>query len=68
MLKPVLVQIIEGVVSSVTICKDADEMETMFTKILSDRGIESCDAHFDDGYFEFEDNSTVCMTWGDQNE
>lgn len=60
---PILVVIKNNVVDSATICRDAEDLETLFAQECSDYGVEACDVNFDDGYMELEDGTSICMTW-----
>lgn len=60
---PVLVLCKENVVHSAVLCADATELESRFADEFLGRGIEPCDADFDNGYGEFEDGMSACMTW-----
>ena len=42
-------------------------MENLFSDEILEQGIEPTDEDFDNGYFEFEDGSSVCMTWAENN-
>lgn len=64
---PILIIISNNVVDNAIICTDADEMENLFSDEILEHGIEPTDEDFDNGYFEFEDGSSVCMTWAENN-
>ncbi len=64
---PILITISNNVVENAVICVTADELENRFADEILEHGIEPTDEDFDNGYFEFEDGSSVCMTWAEKN-
>jgi len=50
-----------NLINEITLCLSSEELENRFADELIERGIEPCDIHFENGYFEFEDGYTVCM-------
>ena len=49
------------------VCRDAEDLEGLFSQECSDRGIEANDANFDDGFMELEDGTSICMTWANNS-
>jgi hypothetical protein len=57
-----------NVLQSIQYFSSVNKVNHAFTCLIEDRGIEVCDADFENGYFEFENGTTICMTSFDQND
>lgn len=65
-MKPALIINKDNFVKEFYLFDNGDELEKAFAKTCEDFGVDSCDRDFENGYIEFEDGTTVCMTWSVQ--
>lgn len=52
----------ENAVENILPFYDSETLESAFKKEITGRGQEAVDADLDNGYFEFKDGLTICMT------